>query len=100
MEQVVTNSTVDGVLAAFFALLVVIIIADATRVCIQALRDPSRATSTEAPYVESRLVAPSGLIATREERELIAASAGGGGSGSGDDGGSGRHARSGSDGDR
>ncbi|SDU08840.1 carbon starvation CstA family protein [Jiangella alkaliphila] len=73
MEQVVTNSTVDGVLAAFFALLVVIIIADATRVCIKALRNPSTVASTEAPYVRSTLVAPSGLIPTRAERELMAA---------------------------
>lgn len=73
MEQVVTNSTVDGVLAAFFALLVVVIIADATRVCIKALRNPSAASSTEAPYVRSNLVAPSGLIATKAERELMAA---------------------------
>ncbi|PZF84997.1 carbon starvation CstA family protein [Jiangella anatolica] len=75
MEQVVTNSTVDGVLAAFFALLVVIIIADAARVCVGALRDPSTVTSTEAPYVRSTLVAPSGLIPTRAERELMAAAA-------------------------
>ncbi len=73
MEQVVTNSTVDGVLAAFFALLVVIIVADATRVCVKALRNPSAVTSTEAPYVRSTLVAPSGLIPTRAERELMAA---------------------------
>ncbi|SDR99536.1 carbon starvation CstA family protein [Jiangella sp. DSM 45060] len=73
MEQVVTNSTVDGVLAAFFALLVVIIIADAARVCVKALRTPSAATSTEAPYVRSTMVAPSGLIPTRAERELMAA---------------------------
>ncbi|WP_053206260.1 carbon starvation CstA family protein [Jiangella muralis] len=75
MEQVVTNSTVDGVLAAFFALLVVIIIADAARVCVKALRNPAAATSTEAPYVRSTLVAPSGLIPTRAERELMAAAA-------------------------
>ena len=83
MEQVVTNSTVDGILAAFFALLVVIIIADAARVCIGALRDPSKATSTEAPYVESKLVAPSGLIPTRRERELMAAASRSGGDGDG-----------------
>ncbi|WP_184822542.1 carbon starvation CstA family protein [Jiangella mangrovi] len=79
MEQVVTNSTVDGILAAFFALLVVIIIADAARVCVKALRDPSKATSTEAPYVESTIVAPSGLIPTRQERELMAAASRSGG---------------------
>ena len=40
MQQVVTNSTVDGILAAFFALLVIVVIADATRVCVRALRHP------------------------------------------------------------
>ena len=41
MQAVVTNSTVDGVLAAFFAILVVIVIADAARVWIRALRSPT-----------------------------------------------------------
>ena len=35
MQKVVTNSTVDGILAAFFAILIVIVILDATRVCHQ-----------------------------------------------------------------
>ena len=38
MEQVVTNSTVDGVLAAFFAFLIIVIIADAARVWIGIIR--------------------------------------------------------------
>ena len=38
MNKVVTNSTVDGILAAFFAILIVVVILDATRICIKALR--------------------------------------------------------------
>ena len=38
MQKVVTNSTVDGILAAFFAILIIIVILDATRICIKAIR--------------------------------------------------------------
>jgi carbon starvation protein len=69
MHTVVTNSTVDGVLSAVLALLVVIVIADALRVCVRHLRRPALSTLSEAPYVESRLVAPAGLIPTRQEKE-------------------------------
>ena len=77
MQQVVTNTTIDGILAAFFAILVIIVIADATRVCIRSLRSPETVTTTEAPYVRSKLVAPAGLIATKEEKYAMAASAAG-----------------------
>ncbi|HEY3260115.1 MAG TPA: carbon starvation protein A, partial [Pseudonocardiaceae bacterium] len=72
MQTVVTNSTVDGVLAAFFAILVVIIIADAARVWIRALRSPTPLSTTEAPYTESLITAPSGLLGGNGEdrREL------------------------------
>jgi carbon starvation protein len=66
MEQVVVNSTVDGVLAAFFALLVIVILVDAIRVWITSLR--RHVTTTEDPYIPSELWAPSGLIPTAEER--------------------------------
>ncbi|MEU5702314.1 carbon starvation CstA family protein [Streptomyces aurantiacus] len=69
MHTIVTNSTVDGVLTAVLALLIVIVIADATRVCIRHVRRPALSTLSEAPYVESRIVAPAGLIATKEEKE-------------------------------
>ncbi|WP_297502382.1 carbon starvation CstA family protein [Pseudonocardia sp.] len=61
MRAVVTNSTVDGVLAAFFALLVVIVLADAARVWIRALRSPEPLPTTEVPHTESLITAPSGL---------------------------------------
>jgi carbon starvation protein len=69
MHTIVTNSTVDGVLTAVLALLIVIVIADATRVCIRHVRRPALSTLSEAPYVESRIVAPAGLIPTKEEKE-------------------------------
>ncbi|WP_030264286.1 carbon starvation CstA family protein [Streptomyces violens] len=73
MHTVVTNSTVDGVLSAVLALLIVVVIADATRVCIRHLRTPDATPLKEAPYVTSRIVAPAGLIATREEKGELAA---------------------------
>ena len=38
MHAVVTNSTVDGILAAFFAILIIVVIADAARICVKAIR--------------------------------------------------------------
>ena len=75
MQQVVTNTTIDGILAAFFAIIVIVVIADAARVCIRSLRFPETVTNTEAPYVRSTLFAPAGLIATKEEKHAMAASA-------------------------
>ncbi|WP_405516840.1 carbon starvation CstA family protein [Streptomyces canus] len=69
MHTVVTNSTVDGILTAVLALLIVVVIADALRVCVRHLRRPALSTLSEAPYVESKILAPAGLIPTREERE-------------------------------
>jgi carbon starvation protein len=82
MRAVVTNSTVDGVLSALFAILVVIVIANAAWVCFKAIRARAPLATTEAPYVKSTIVAPAGLFPTAEEkRELAAASAASGGSG-------------------
>ncbi|MEU7000132.1 carbon starvation CstA family protein [Nonomuraea sp. NPDC046570] len=81
MRAVVVNSTVDGVLAALFAILVVIVIANAAVVCRRAVRAREPLPLAEAPYVESTLVAPSGLFATADERrEPVGTSAGGGSS--------------------
>jgi carbon starvation protein len=65
MHAVVTNSTVDGVLAALFAILIIIVIADATRISIKGIRAGGLPT-TEVPPSESNLRAPSGLF-TRDE---------------------------------
>ena len=75
MEQIVTNSTVDGVLAALFAILIIVIIADAARVWVGTIRGTRPVTLTEVPAQPSRLVAPSGLIATPSERAAMAARA-------------------------
>ena len=72
MQQVVTNSVIDGVLAAVFALLVVAVIVDAMRVWVKARRSPEGLPLTEAPYEESTLFAPSGLIPTPEEKGQMA----------------------------
>ncbi|OEV30189.1 carbon starvation protein CstA [Streptomyces nanshensis] len=89
MHTIVTNSTVDGVLSALFAILVVVVLADAGRVCVKALRAPGSAPLNEVPYQKSALVAPSGLIPTQEEKAELAAVGAGVGAGGGDDDGSG-----------
>ena len=77
MRAVVTNSTVDGILSALFAILVVIVIANAAWVCYKAVRAREPLPTTEAEYVKSTIVAPAGLFPTAEERrELAAAGAG------------------------
>ncbi|GGN78345.1 putative carbon starvation protein (CstA) [Streptomyces albiflavescens] len=80
MHTVVTNSTVDGVLSAVLAVLIVVVIVDAARVCVRHVRRPALSTLSEAPYVESKIVAPAGLIPTqrerREERDAIGAAPG------------------------
>ncbi|SEG73558.1 carbon starvation protein [Thermomonospora echinospora] len=71
MRQVVLNTTVDGVLAAFFAVLVIIVLVDAARVWIKALRAGGTLPTHEDPYVKSTTWAPSGLVATAEERQIM-----------------------------
>jgi carbon starvation protein len=87
MQQVVTNSTVDGVLSVLFAVLIIIVILDASRIWLKAIRAREPLPTTEVEYVESKLWAPSGLIPTAEERAVLA---GAGANGNGrlrDDGG-------------
>jgi carbon starvation protein len=73
MEQIVTNSTVDGVLAALFAILIIVVIADASRIWIRTIRAGRPAELTETPAQPSHLVAPSGLFVFGAERERLAA---------------------------
>ena len=72
MRSVVTNSTVDGVLAAFFAVLIVIVIADAARIWVRAIRAREPLPDTETPFVASSLAAPAGLLWTEEDRMALA----------------------------
>ncbi|MGW0535262.1 carbon starvation CstA family protein [Streptomyces sp. NPDC003032] len=50
MRQIVTNSTVDGVLAAVFALLVLVVMADVVRVWVKALRAHAPLPTSETPH--------------------------------------------------
>ena len=68
MHTIVTNTTVDGILAAFFALMVIIVLVDASRVWIKAIRSQGPLPTTETPSEPSVLWAPSGLIPTSAER--------------------------------
>ncbi len=77
MNEVITNSTVDGVLAALFAAMIIIVILDASRVWFKAIRAREPLPTTEAPYVESKLFAPSGLFPTADERAVFAGANGG-----------------------
>jgi carbon starvation protein len=78
MQQVVTNATIDGILAAVFALLVVVVIADAARIWIRAIRRPDEVRITETPAEPSQLWEPAGLFPTAEERDHMALSSRGG----------------------
>ncbi|HEV2741732.1 MAG TPA: hypothetical protein VGV91_01110, partial [Rubrobacter sp.] len=64
------NSTVDGVLSILFALLIIIVIADATRVWFRVIRGGQEPDLSEAPWEESRLD-PDGNPA--DEREPVGA---------------------------
>jgi carbon starvation protein len=72
MHQVVTNSTVDGVLAAMFAVMIIIVLLDSARIWFTVLVAKKQLETTETPFVESKLWAPSGLIPTAEERAVMA----------------------------
>ncbi len=72
MREVVTNSTVDGVLAAFFAILIVVILVDAVRVWAATLGGRREPVLAETPPEPSKLWAPAGLIPTADERAYLA----------------------------
>jgi carbon starvation protein len=73
MEQVVLNSTIDGLLAGFFAVLIIIVLASSAIVWVRAIRAGGSLPTTEVPYQRSRIVAPAGLWTTAEEkRQLVA----------------------------
>jgi carbon starvation protein len=70
MEQVVFNSTVNGTLQSLFAVLVLVVVANAFIIWVRALRAGGLPT-TEVPWHESHLVAPSDFLATAEEKEAV-----------------------------
>ncbi|WP_432515234.1 carbon starvation CstA family protein [Kineococcus sp. SYSU DK001] len=71
MQQVVTNSTVNGVLQSVFAVLVVVVAVNAAVVIARALR-AGQLPTTEEPAVPSRLVEPAGILVTAAERRELA----------------------------
>jgi carbon starvation protein len=72
MQQIVTNSTVDGVLAALFAVLIIVVILDASRIWLKAIRAREPLPDTETPAEPARIVAPAGLFWTDEDRAILA----------------------------
>jgi carbon starvation protein len=73
MHAVVTNSTVDGVLAALFAVLIIVVIVDASRIWVKAILARRPLATTEVTAVPSRIVAPAGLFWTAEDHAVAAA---------------------------
>ncbi|WP_229054453.1 carbon starvation CstA family protein [Aeromicrobium sp. Leaf350] len=72
MGTIITNSTTNGVLQTIFALLVIIIVANAVLIWVRAIRAGSLPT-TEVPHTESTIVAPADFIPTAEEKKAVAA---------------------------
>jgi carbon starvation protein len=72
MGQVITNSTTNGVLQSAFAVLVIIVVANAVVIWVRAIRAGSLPT-TEVPHTPSEIVAPADFIATADEKEAVAA---------------------------
>jgi carbon starvation protein len=71
MQQIITNSTINGVLQSLFAVLVLIVVANAVVVVVRAIRAGGLPT-TEEPATPSRIVEPAGLFPTAEEKRAIA----------------------------
>ncbi len=70
MDQVITNSTTNGILQLTFAILVLVVIANAVVVWVRAIRAGSLPT-TEVPPTPSQIVAPADFFATAEEKEAV-----------------------------
>ncbi|SDE89497.1 carbon starvation protein [Blastococcus fimeti] len=71
MDQVVFNSTLNGVLQALFAVLVLVVVVNAVVVIARAVR-AGQLPTTEEPPTPSRLVEPAGFFPTAEEKEALA----------------------------
>ncbi|ADB75980.1 carbon starvation CstA family protein [Geodermatophilus obscurus] len=72
MDRIIYNSTLNGVLQAVFALLVLVVVVNAVVVIARALRARGAVPTTEEPAVPSSIVEPSGLFATAEEKRAMA----------------------------
>jgi carbon starvation protein len=72
MEQIISNSTLNGVLQALFALLTLVVVVNAVFVIARAIRARGELPTTEEPAVPSKLVEPAGLFPTAEEKKAMA----------------------------
>jgi len=68
-RQILVNTTVDGVLSILFALMIIIVIVDASRVWLGIVTGGKEPEMTEAPWQESRLDSEGNVI----EREPVGA---------------------------
>jgi carbon starvation protein len=71
MDQVIFNSTLNGVLQALFAVLVLVVVVNAVVVIAKAIM-VGRLPTTEEPPTPSRLVEPAGFFPTPEEKQALA----------------------------
>ncbi|MCW2682277.1 MAG: carbon starvation protein CstA [Blastococcus sp.] len=71
MDQIIFNSTLNGILQALFAVLVLVVVVNAAVVIVRAVR-VGQLPTTEEPAVPSQLVEPSGFIPTAAEKRAIA----------------------------
>jgi carbon starvation protein len=72
MEKIISNSTLNGVLQAVFAVLVLVVVVNAMVVIARAVRARGPVPTSEEPAVASEIVEPSGLFATAEEKRAMA----------------------------
>jgi carbon starvation protein len=72
MEKIVFNNTLNGTLQACFALLTLVVVANAVVVILRAIRSRQPLPTTEEPAVPSKIVEPAGLFATAEEKRAMA----------------------------
>ncbi len=70
MHQIITNSTVNGVLQALFATLTIIVVLSAIPVWVKAFQRGGLPT-TEVPHQPSRIVAPADFFATADEKQAV-----------------------------
>lgn len=70
MQQIITNATVDGVLAVLFALLTLIVVASAIPIWVKAAKAGGLPT-TEAPHEPSNLVVAAEIFTTADEKQAI-----------------------------
>ena len=66
VRQIITNSTVDGVLSILFAAMIIIVIVDAVRVWFGIIRGGQEPDLSEAPYEESHLDSEGREVEDRE----------------------------------